>query len=99
MDTKLTQESNISAMKRKLKKIWLRLKSETPKFWNWVAGLATSIPLLVVAINEATSVVIVPKWYTENLFYVLGVAAVVTFYAKTRTTEAGKQQINQKLES
>ena len=85
-------------MKRKLKKLWLHLKAETPKFWNWVAGFAATIPLLVAAINEATSVVIVPKWYTENLFYILGVAAVITFYAKTRTTEAGKAQVKQTLE-
>lgn len=85
-------------MKRKLKKLWLHLKAETPKFWNWVAGLAAAIPLLVAAINEATTAVIVPNWYTENLFYILGVAAVVTFYAKTRTTEAGKAQVKQNLE-
>ena len=84
-------------MKRKLKKLLLHLKAETPKFWNWVAGLAATIPIVVAAINEATTTVFVPKWYTDNLFYILGAAAIITFYAKTRTTEIGKQQVEQKL--
>lgn len=84
-------------MKRKFKKLLLHLKAETPKFWNWVAGLAATIPIVVAAINEATTTVIVPKWYTENLFYILGASAIITFYAKTRTTEVGKQQVEQKL--
>ena len=80
-----------------LKKVWLHLKAETPKLWNWIAGLAATIPLLVAAINEATPGVLIPQWYTDNLFYILGVSAVVTFYAKSRTTEAGKQQVQEKL--
>lgn len=85
-------------MKRLLKRFWLRLRAETPKLWNWIAGLSASVPLLVAAINEVTPGVVVPQWYTDNLFYILGVSAVISFYAKTRTTDAGKQQIKQQLE-
>ena len=92
-----TKNLTPNAMKRKLKKLWLHLKAETPKFWNWVAGLSSGIPLLITAVNEATSIAIVPKWYTENLFYILGVAAIVTFYAKSRTTQVGKESVNQQM--
>lgn len=86
-------------MKKVIKRAWLHLKAETPKFWNWVAGVSTSVPLLVSAVNIATANTVVPEWYTGNQFYILGGATALAFFAKSRTTEKGKEEVTKKLEA
>lgn len=86
-------------MKKKLRRAWLHLKAETPRLWNWVAGVASTLPLAIAAINTATAGAIIPSWYTSNQFYILGAAAVIAVYAKSRTTERGKEQVKNSEES
>ena len=85
-------------MKKFILKIWYQLRAETPKLWNWIAGVCAGIPLLVSAINLATSETVVPEWYSTNQFYILGGAAAIAFFAKKKTTTAGKEAVQNKID-
>ena len=86
-------------MKKFLLKIWYSILAETPKLSKAIAKLSITIPVLVTAINLATSNTVVPNWYTQYQFYILGGCAIVSFFFATRTTEDGKQKIADKLNS
>lgn len=85
-----------NSMKKRLRRAWLHLKAETPLIWNWVAGVASTLPIAIAAINTATANTIIPEWYTNNQFYILGVAAAIAVYAKAHTTERGREYVNTK---
>ncbi len=67
-----------------------RLKSKTPKLWNWIAGIAAGVPTLITVINSATAGTMLPDWYTKYQFYVLAVAAVVAYFAKRKTIKTNQ---------
>lgn len=73
-------------IKRFVKKEVGLIKSKTPKLWNWIAGVSAGVPVLLSAINLATSETVAPEWYTKYQFYILGAAAVVAYFAKRKTT-------------
>lgn len=76
-------------IKRFVKKEISLLKSKTPKLWNWIAGVSAGVPVLLSAINLATSETVVPEWYTKYQFYILGAAATIAYFAKRKTTNDG----------
>jgi hypothetical protein len=84
-------------LKKFLNLILLRLKAKTPKVWKFVCHAAYVIPLLITFINTATAGTIVPEWYTVHQFYILGVCGVISFFAGTRVTQEGKEDVNTKL--
>ena len=76
-------------IKRFVKKEISLIKSKTPKLWNWIAGVSAGVPVLLSAINLATSETVVPEWYTKYPFYILGAAAAIAYFAKRKTTNNG----------
>jgi membrane protein implicated in regulation of membrane protease activity len=75
---------------QKIKNEIQRLISQTPKVWNWIAGIAAGVPTLVTVINSATAGAMMPDWYTKYQFYVLAVAAVVAYFAKRKTVKSNQ---------
>jgi len=82
-----------------LKKFWLYLKAETPKGWAWLAHISFIVPSLISVINLATAGTIVPLWYANNQFYVIGVFTIIGFFAGSRTTDKGKEQVKNAINS
>lgn len=71
---------------RKLINKWIKaFKAETPKFWKWIAGVCGYVPIVISAINVATSGTIAPQWYTDYQFYFTAIPAVILLIAKSQT--------------
>jgi hypothetical protein len=77
----------IQKVKYKIKKELALLKSQTPKLWNWIAGIAAGVPTLITVINSATAGTMMPDWYTKYQFYILAVAGVIAYLAKRKTVK------------
>lgn len=70
----------------KFKKAW---KSETPKFWKWCAGASVTVIAAIGAINTVAATATPPEWFVNYQWHILAVAAVLGFFAKTRTKKGG----------
>jgi len=72
-----------------MEKLWYawitRLRAKTPKLWNWIKTICGWVPIVVSAINSATSGAIAPIWYTNYQFYFTAIPALILVFAQSQT--------------
>jgi len=68
-----------------LKIWWDGFWSKTPAFWNWIKTVCGWVPVILSAINVATSGMLAPTWFTNSQFYIAGAASVIIIISQSQT--------------
>jgi len=80
-------------MENILKIWWSKIIAETPVFWQWVRNLCGYVPILLSAVNMATSGMVAPIWFTNNQFYIAGVAAFIIAISQSQTKKNVTEEV------